>query len=84
MFATSQHTHAHASPIPYPQAPVWRELYSEKRVVLEERRLRVDNSPMGKYQARCEHTYTLYPVYFNLYPIPYNHRISSAWCNVCS
>ena len=34
------------------QAPVWRELYSEKMVVAEERRLRVDDSPMGKYQVR--------------------------------
>ncbi len=28
---------------------VHRELYSEKRVVLEERRLRVDNSPLGPF-----------------------------------
>ncbi len=33
-----------------PQAPVFRELYSEKRVVAEERRLRVDDSPMGAFQ----------------------------------
>lgn len=33
-----------------PQAPVFRELYSEKRVVTEERRLRVDDSPMGGFQ----------------------------------
>lgn len=26
-----------------------RELYSEKRVVFEERRLRVDNSPLGPW-----------------------------------
>lgn len=32
------------------QDPVFRELYSEKRVVLEERRARVDNSPLGKFQ----------------------------------
>lgn len=32
------------------QAPVFRELYSEKRVVLEERRMRVDDSPMGRFQ----------------------------------
>ena len=32
------------------QAPVFRELYSEKRVVFEERRMRVDDSPMGKFQ----------------------------------
>ncbi|PRW45164.1 peptidase M16 [Chlorella sorokiniana] len=31
------------------QQPVFRELYSEKRVVLEERRLRVDNSPLGPF-----------------------------------
>ena len=30
---------------------MWRELYSEKMVVAEERRLRVDDSPMGKYQV---------------------------------
>lgn len=28
---------------------MFRELYSEKRVVLEERRARVDNSPLGKF-----------------------------------
>lgn len=33
------------------QAPVFRELYSEKRVVAEERRLRVDDSPMGSFQV---------------------------------
>ena len=32
------------------QAPVFRALYSEKQVVQEERRLRVDNSPMGRWQ----------------------------------
>ena len=32
------------------QAPVFREVYSEKKVVLEERRLRVDNSPLGAFQ----------------------------------
>lgn len=32
------------------QAPVLRELYSEKRVVFEERRMRVDDSPMGRFQ----------------------------------
>ena len=31
------------------QDPVFRELYSEKRVVLEERRARVDNAPLGKF-----------------------------------
>lgn len=29
---------------------MFRELYSEKRVVFEERRMRVDDSPMGKFQ----------------------------------
>ncbi len=28
--------------------PVWREFYTEKRVVLEERRMRVDSNPVGK------------------------------------
>ena len=32
------------------QAPVFRELYSEKKVVAEERRSRIDNSPMGRFQ----------------------------------
>ncbi|DBA78993.1 TPA: hypothetical protein ACH3X1_008860 [Trebouxia sp. C0004] len=32
------------------RAPVFRELYSEKRVVFEERRMRVDDSPMGRFQ----------------------------------
>jgi predicted Zn-dependent peptidase len=32
------------------QAPVFRELYSEKRVVAEERRARIDNSAMGRFQ----------------------------------
>lgn len=32
------------------QAPVFREVYSEKKVVLEERRARVDNSPLGPFQ----------------------------------
>jgi predicted Zn-dependent peptidase len=31
-------------------SPVFRGLYSEKQVVLEERRLRVDNSPLGPFQ----------------------------------
>jgi predicted Zn-dependent peptidase len=30
-------------------APVFRELYSEKEVVKEERRLRVENTPFGKF-----------------------------------
>ncbi len=29
------------------RAPVFRELYSEKRVIEEERRLRVDDAPLG-------------------------------------
>lgn len=33
------------------QAPVFRELYSEKQVVAEEKRMRIDNSPMGSFQA---------------------------------
>ena len=38
-------------PAQVPTAPPspCRELYSEKRVVLEERRLRVDNSPLGPF-----------------------------------
>ncbi len=32
------------------QVPVFRELYSEKAVVSEERRLRVDNAPLGPFQ----------------------------------
>lgn len=28
---------------------MFRELYSEKRVVLEERRARVDNAPLGRF-----------------------------------
>lgn len=32
------------------QAPVFRELYSEKKVVTEERRMRVDNSALGPFQ----------------------------------
>jgi hypothetical protein len=31
-------------------APVFRELYSEKRVVDEERRQRVDGTPLGAFQ----------------------------------
>lgn len=34
------------------QAPVFREVYSEKKVVLEERRLRVDNAPLGAFQEQ--------------------------------
>lgn len=32
------------------QAPVFRDVYSEKKVVLEERKMRVEGSPMGTYQ----------------------------------
>lgn len=32
------------------QNPVFRELYSEKKVIEEERRLRVENSPLGLFQ----------------------------------
>ncbi len=34
------------------QTPVWRQLYTEKQVVAEERRLRTDNAPMGRFQVR--------------------------------
>ncbi|KAJ9516019.1 hypothetical protein QJQ45_024472, partial [Haematococcus lacustris] len=33
------------------RAPVFRELYAEKKVIEEERRLRVDDAPLGKFQA---------------------------------
>lgn len=33
-------------------APVFRDVYSEKKVVLEERKMRVDASPLGEYQER--------------------------------
>lgn len=32
------------------QAPVFRDVYSEKKVVLEERNLRVDGAPLGRFQ----------------------------------
>ncbi len=32
------------------QAPVFRELYSEKRVVAEERMSRIDSAPLGRFQ----------------------------------
>lgn len=36
------------------QAPVFRELYTEKKVVAEERRARIDNSPLGRFvEAFC-------------------------------
>lgn len=34
------------------QAPVFRDIYSEKKVVLEERKMRVEGSPMGRYQEQ--------------------------------
>ncbi len=34
------------------QTPVWRQLYTEKQVVAEERRTRTDNAPMGRFQVR--------------------------------
>lgn len=33
-------------------APVFRDVYSEKKVVLEERKMRVDASPLGEFQER--------------------------------
>lgn len=42
------------------QAPVFRELYSEKRVVAEERRARIDNAPMGRFQVGLHgHTFLI-------------------------
>eukprot|EP00899_Mesostigma_viride_P007469 jgi/Mesvir1/16723/Mv15112-RA.1 len=35
--------------------PVFRELYREKDVVLDERRLRVDNSPIGRFLEQFSH-----------------------------
>ena len=34
------------------QNPVWREFYTEKQVILEERRMRVDTNPNGKLLER--------------------------------
>ncbi len=34
------------------QSPVFRQLYSEKQVVAEERRMRLDNSPSGRCGGR--------------------------------
>ena len=34
------------------QAPVFRDFYSERMVVLEERKMRVDSSPMGAFQEK--------------------------------
>eukprot|EP00884_Botryococcus_braunii_P004739 jgi/Botrbrau1/14266/Bobra.113_2s0012.1 len=36
------------------QAPVFRQLYMEKQVVAEERRMRIDNSPLGKFQEQFQ------------------------------
>jgi len=42
--------------------PVFREFYKEKEVILEERRMRVDNSPIGKMVERfSEVAYTEHP-----------------------
>lgn len=32
------------------RAPVWRQLYSEKEVVAEERRMSIDNAPAGRFR----------------------------------
>lgn len=42
--------------------PVFREFYKEKDVILEERRLRVDNSPIGQMvEALLDKAYDLHP-----------------------
>ena len=42
--------------------PVFREFYKEKEVILEERRLRTDNSPIGKMiEAFLDTAYTQHP-----------------------
>jgi predicted Zn-dependent peptidase len=42
--------------------PVWREFYKEKNVILEERRLRVDNSPIGQMLEKfVDAAYTVHP-----------------------
>ena len=42
--------------------PVFREFYKEKQVILEERRLRTDNSPIGKMiEAFLDTAYTKHP-----------------------
>ncbi|MEC4851742.1 MAG: pitrilysin family protein [Jaaginema sp. PMC 1079.18] len=42
--------------------PVFREFYKEKQVVLEERRLRTDNSPIGQLiEAFLDKAYTTHP-----------------------
>ncbi|WP_036481997.1 pitrilysin family protein [Myxosarcina sp. GI1] len=42
--------------------PVFREFYKEKQVILEERRMRTDNSPIGKMiEAFLDAAYTTHP-----------------------
>lgn len=42
--------------------PVFREFYKEKSVILEERRLRTDNSPVGKmYEMFLDTAFTVHP-----------------------
>jgi len=42
--------------------PVFREFYEEKAVILEERRLRVDNSPIGQLvEAILDRAFTVHP-----------------------
>lgn len=42
--------------------PVFREFYKEKEVILEERRLRVDNSPIGQMvEAMLDKAYDVHP-----------------------
>jgi predicted Zn-dependent peptidase len=42
--------------------PVFREFYKEKEVILEERRLRVDNSPIGQMvEAMLDKAYEVHP-----------------------
>ena len=42
--------------------PVFREFYKEKNVILEERRLRVDNSPIGQMlEKMMDKAYTVHP-----------------------
>jgi len=42
--------------------PVFREFYEEKEVILEERRMRVDNSPIGKFiEVFLEEAFEVHP-----------------------
>lgn len=42
--------------------PVFREFYEEKEVILEERRMRVDNSPIGKFiEVFLEEAFDVHP-----------------------